>query len=114
MRIPDKTLLAISLSISCAGIIGLLLISTTTTINDTAAILTEPPGTTTTIHATITDLTRSGNITLLTLAGSCTVDAVAYQPLNTTTGTSIIATGTIDTYKGKRQLVLEEAKVYNP
>lgn len=109
MRLTDRFLLTLSLATSGIGIILLAVIMTTSTlpsssITEAKTLADKEP---VQLNGTIIALRHAGNTTFLTIEQSCSLQAVSFSTLHLQTGQTIIASGTMDTYNGERELLLE-------
>ena len=108
MHLKDDTLILISCCVSALGIIGLLLVThATDTEVDLGGALASEDERLVTIHATITRVSHHESLTFLELADTCTLHAKVFTTIDVKEGERVVATGTISTYKGRRELTIE-------
>ena len=109
MRIPDSTLIKTSLLVSIIGLIGLLIIflSSQATLYELDEAQRLPDNENVRVEGTLASITTMPTISIITINNSCTLTAITSEQLTIPIGTQIEATGTLDTYKGQRQLRLE-------
>lgn len=112
MRITDKQLTKISLLTSTLGlliIIGIYIQAEPQSITiDEAQRLEEHEEAR--ITGTITQAQERGSITLLEIESTCALQAVSYEPITLKEGEQLTISGTMDTYKGQKQLVIKEIR----
>jgi DNA/RNA endonuclease YhcR with UshA esterase domain len=111
MRITDKELTIASISISCIGIILLLIISTQIPSSTIAEIESKEDGSHVRINTTITKTNIYKNQTFLTLTDTCTLTGIIAEPVTIPAGTKATITGKISTYKGKKEIIIERIEL---
>ena len=108
MRLTDHALTTISLTISLLGVAGLIIVSAgTETRMELGGALISPDETTVTLHATITNAEERGNTTLLRIEERCELQGVIFSPMTIEVPMEAVITGTMSTYNGERELLVE-------
>jgi hypothetical protein len=105
MRLTDKALTTISLTVSATGLLILLIITSLPPTDLTAAFST-PTSTPLSLKATIEDAQLRGSTTSLTLRGNCTLPALAFDTINITPGTPVKVSGQVKQEQGERTLYI--------
>ena len=113
MRLPDTTLLRISLIISLIGLTGIGTIFFTAqaplaTIQEAKALPDHEP---VRVQGTITSFTSKNGLSIMTIENTCTITATTSGQALVAEGMEIEATGTLGTYKGERELQLDELTI---
>lgn len=114
MRIADHVLVRASLVVSLLGVAGLFVLFATQEPSlcsiQEAKLL--PDDEQTGVQGTVKAIKHASSLTILQIEGSCTITATTGQEVpDGWLGQHVVATGTMTTYKGERELQLSELRI---
>ncbi len=106
----DKTLLIIALICGAAGLIGLLIIMSTTRLEEIN--ISKIDGTEldqkVRISGTVERITNTEKATFVEISKKETITAVVFEKVQLEKGANIEIIGTVDEYNGEKELLVEE------
>lgn len=108
MRISDTLLLRVSLVVSVVGVIGLSIIYSVAqpSLRSLDEIQQLENYEEVRVEGTIIAVRTTSERTLITLESSCNLIVVSEKPVVLQEGWRVMVTGTVDEYKGERQIKL--------
>ncbi|MFA5796827.1 MAG: hypothetical protein WC916_02170 [Candidatus Woesearchaeota archaeon] len=109
----DKTLLILAISSASVGVIALCILMFTNHIPEKTAdnITAADIGKKVAITGVIERVRTTNKMTIVTIAHQCAIDAVVFDKINISAGSSVRVEGVVQEYRGKRELITDSMTI---